>query len=188
MSTHKIPAGAIKINLRNVQQNDNFSCGPGSAMAVFAWCGVGPETLNEYRKALKTTSDHGTPSQEIVRYALALGLDATVHNGMTRAQLKQYLDEATPVILSFQAYAADSKVYDDSAINDDGHYAVAIGYDADDFFYFMDPSICGKPGFLSWEDLNKRWHDREASNELSHHLGLVIKPKHPRTELARKID
>lgn len=188
MNTREIPAGAIKVDLRNVQQNDNFSCGPGSAMAVFAWCGVGPETLNEYRAALKTTSADGTNHLEIIRYALELGLDATVKSGITREQLKRYLDEGTPVIISFQAYATDARVYDDSAINGNGHYAVAVGYDSEDFFYFMDPSIAGRHGFLSWEDLNKRWHETEAGAEFSHQMGMIIKPKKPHKALALKVD
>jgi hypothetical protein len=70
---------------------------------------------------------------------------------------------------------------------------VAIGYD-DDNVYFMDPSLTGRRGFLSWADLDKRWHENEGTvrdPEPYARLGIVIGPQgHEISYLtrARKID
>lgn len=190
MKTREIPDGAIKVNLRDVQQRDNYSCGAGAAMSVFAFYGVGPEDLEELKTALQTNNEFGTYYKNIADYAKSLGLDVSTVQEMSKQDLQKLLNENTPVILSMQAYATDEKVYDDPNSNDDGHYVVAIGYDKDDYFYFMDPSLTGRHGFLSWSDLEKRWHENEGSDklELSHHLALVIKPGKQRKFMARKVE
>lgn len=192
MKTRNMPNGAIKVDLRDVHQEaDGFSCGPAAAMPVFYWCGiVDPETLDEFRTAMKTTPENGTYYGEIIRYAKELGLDATAHHGMTKEQLKKLLDEGTPVILSMQAYASDPKSYDDPKDNSSGHFIVAVGYDKEEYFYFMDPSIVGRYGYLTWAELDKRWHENEGigKEEITDHMGIVLKPKNPVTQLARKVE
>lgn len=178
MSYREIPAGAIKVVLPAVPQPDSYSCGPTSLMSVAAYFGVGPEDLEEFKKNCKTSEEHGTYYGDLADYAKTLGLDASVEKDMTPERLKQVLDESVPVILSLQAWSGNKSDYDDPDNNDNGHFAVAVGYDAEDNFYFMDPSIWGRIGFLSWADLDKRWHENEGieGKELSHHLGIVVRP------------
>lgn len=159
-------------------------------MSVLAFCGVGPEDLEELKTALKTNSEFGTYYKNIADYAESLGLDVSTRQNLSKEDLQKLLDEGIPAILSIQAYAKDEKVYDDPNWNNDGHYVVAVGYDNEGYFYFMDPSLTGRYGFLSWSDLEKRWHENEGSDklELSHHLALVIKPKQQQKLVARKVE
>src|SRR3990167_1816064 len=141
MIERQIPGGAIKINLPEVQQPDDYSCGAAALMSVAAYYGVGPEKLEQFKAAAGTTAEHGTYYRNMENYVRSLGLDVSVKTEMTIDELKKLLDEQVPIILSIQAYADDLKVYDDPNSNADGHYVVAIGYDMEGNFYFMDPSL-----------------------------------------------
>jgi len=188
----EIPPGAIKVDLPNVFQPDDYSCGAAGFMAIAAGYGVGPDEIEEIKKALGTNPEYGTYYADIVDYALKLGLDACARNQMSKEELKQLLTARVPVMLSIQAYADDEQDYEDPENNENGHYVDAIGFDDDDNFYFMDPSLTGRVGYLPWNELDKRWHENEGSvkPELSHHLGLVIRGKQQTlvyTTRARKI-
>lgn len=178
MKTRKIPKGAIKVMLPDVQQPDDYSCGAGVFMSIASYFGVGPEELETIKLRLGTNPEHGTYYREIEKYANELGLKARVRTNMTRRQLKRLLDRGVPVIVSMQAYADDESVYADPEHNKDGHYIAAIGYDDEDVFYFMDPSIAGQRGFLPWDELKRRWHEDEGWSEPEIHqrLAIVIKP------------
>lgn len=193
MHTHNVPRGAIKIALPDVQQPDDYSCGAAALMAVAAYYGVGSERLDDFKKALGTNQQYGTYYRDMENAANLLGLSASSQQNLSKADLIKLLDEEVPVILSIQAYAADETAYDDPNHNTDGHYVVAIGYDADDNFYVMDPSLAGRRGYLSWSELDKRWHEDEGhgQSEISHHLGIVIRPNQQKPVYhtrARKID
>lgn len=104
------------------------------------------------------------------------------------------LDREIATVLDIQAWADDPADYDDPSSNKNGHYVVAIGYstsppleagvalknDADDlYFYFMDPSLLCRYGYLSWTELDKRWHDNEGSwrkAKPNWHMGIVVDP------------
>jgi predicted double-glycine peptidase len=178
MRFHRIPAGAIKIDLPDVRQPDNFSCGAGVFMSIASYNNVGPLDLEEIKEALGTNSESGTYYRRIVDYANRLGLNASVQIGMTRRQLIKLIDQRIPVILSMQAYALDPVVYKDPDHQDDGHYIAAIGYDKRDNFYFMDPSITARRGYLPWRELDKRWQENEGweVKEFYRHLGIIVRP------------
>lgn len=178
MRFRKIPAGAIKIDLPDVRQPDNFSCGAGAFMSIASHYNVGPLDIEDFKAALGTNSASGTYYRRIVEFANQLGLNASVQAGMTKRQLIKLIDRRIPVILSMQAYALDPDVYKDPDHQDDGHYIVAIGYDRHDNFYFMDPSITGRRGFLAWPELNRRWQENEGweVKEFYRHLGIVVRP------------
>jgi uncharacterized protein YvpB len=53
----------------------------------------------------------------------------------------------------------------------DGHFIVAIGYD-DQNFYFEDPSLAGRRGFIPIAEFDQRWHEDDSGHKLR--LGLVI--------------
>jgi predicted double-glycine peptidase len=193
---HEFKPSAIKIALPDVQQPDQFSCGAASLMSILAYYGAGPEDYDVLKKKLNTTEKNGTDYHQMIRFASEQGLQADAKADMKLAQLEKCLDECKPVICSIQAYA--EKVPEDKRAeayrkDDNGHYLVAIGYDADNI-YFMDPSLTGRRGFLPKAEFDARWHDNEGTTEqlrLISHLGLVIwKPAgvaaYPR--FARRID
>ena len=56
---------------------------------------------------------------------------------------------------------------------EDDHYLVAIGYDHDGV-YFEDPSLQGMRGYLSWGDLERRWHAPGPNGTELHRFGAAI--------------
>ena len=113
---------AIKIPLPDVEQPDDYSCGPSALMSICWHFGVGPQDLAHFKKKLDTDSEEGTHFKNIVRYARKLGLEVKAVANMTCAQLEQYVGEGKPVICSMQAYADRPKDYDDPNNNDNGQH------------------------------------------------------------------
>jgi predicted double-glycine peptidase len=174
---------AIKIPLPTVEQPDDYSCGAAALMSICWHFGVGPRDLKEFKSKLHTDTEEGTHFKDMVRYARTLGLEATAQPDMTCEQLEKFIAEGKPVICSMQAHADHPKDYDDPKNNDNGHYAVAIGFDKENF-YFMDPSVGRHRAFLPKKEFAKRWHDYQGTkqkHEVYQHLGIVIYPKkgHP---------
>lgn len=166
------------IDLPDIRQPDDYSCGAGALMSIACFYNVGPMEIAGFKKAMGTNPTYGTYHNDIARYANELGLNAEVRWDMTRRQLKSFLRQRVPVILSIQAWAEDESVYKDPNHNKDGHYVVACGYDPTNYFYFMEPSITGRRGVLSWRELDKRWHEDEGfeTAEVHQHLGIIVRP------------
>ena len=187
--TRGVPPSAIKVDVPGVQQRDDYSCGAAALMSVCSYFGVGPDDLEEYKKELGTNEENGTNVYEILKMARRLGLEADIHHGMTLDDLRKRLDEGAPVIVSIQAYGDPVTYYRD----DNGHYVVAVGYDESNF-YFEDPVLPGRRGFLPVKEFDRRWHDDEGTNEkpdVHAHLGVVVKRKAGeavKPPPARKID
>jgi hypothetical protein len=192
VATRRIKPGSLKCQLFGVGQEYDWDCGAGGFMALAV--DLGPQELDEFRKKLGTNPENGTYYMNIVRFGRELKLEATVLKDMERLQLCNIIDEGIPVMLSIQAYASDPAVYKDPNNNSSGHYVDAFGWeqepapnpkpegwDADEhfFFYFMDPSIKGMPGYLTWKELEQRWHENEADNgkppEVYHRLGIMFR-------------
>ena len=99
-------------------------------------------------------------------------------DGLTSLELQQILDQGRPVIVLIQAWG--NKTLDQYATDkDDGHYVVAVGYDAANF-YFMDPSTAGNYTFIPRDEFLRRWHDVDSRLVDGHevdepvtHFGLV---------------
>ena len=89
---------------------------------------------------------------------------------MTLEQLKKNIDAKKPVIVLIQAWT--EKPVDYSKDWEDGHYAVAIGYD-DKKVYFMDPSTLGNYTYVPVQQFQDRWHDTDGSEKLTH-FGMVV--------------
>lgn len=172
----KIPKGAIKVRLPAVQQRDDYSCGAATFMSIAARYGVGPDSLEQFKQKLGTNSQFGTHFSDIERFAAELGLNPRVHIGMRRRHLKRCLDKKVPVVVNLQAHSSVTSTYRDQTRNSDGHYVACVGYDADNYFYFMDPSIGGTLVFLPWKALKARWRDDQGRGkpEVYHRLGIAI--------------
>ena len=159
-----------------VRQSTGYTCGVASLLSVISYFFSADPELRWVREdklaaELGTTSD-GTNFNHIAQVARAKGLSAEVHTNMKLDELKRALDERKPVILAIQAWSDDPTGYKDD--KDSGHYVVAIGYNAVNF-YFMDPSTLGNYAFIPADELPDRWHDvyTEAGAEISV-IGLGI--------------
>ena len=149
-------------------------------MSILAYYGLPPEDYDVLKRELGTNKKNGTDYRRMVGYAKAQQLHAEAVASMTLDALDGYLDGGKPVICSIQAYAEKGSPEQRAAVyeqrNDNGHYVVAIGRDAQNY-YFMDPSLTGRRGYLTRDEFLKRWHDNEGTDarpKIIHHLGLVI--------------
>lgn len=204
----EIPDGSIYVDAPDLNQPSNYSCALAAA-SIARLYGVGPGTVEEFLEGMKTKRS-GTNAVDIARYMRTIGLDAKIAENMSKDELMDLLDEEISTILPIQAYASDSSEYDNPEIHSNGHYVASIGYSngapqvagkgrtrrakKDDYFYFMDPSLLCRYGYLSWTELDKRWHDNDGPRsrpKISWHRGIVIRPnghKPVHATLAEHID
>lgn len=188
-----IPDGAVTVELPDVRQKDGFSCGAWALMAVCRYYGVGPDDVDEFKARLGTNPERGTDHRAMVEYARRLGLDARATVGLDPGRLEAAVAARHPVIVAIQAYATNPEVYRDPRRNDDGHYVVVIGFDADNY-YLEDPSLEGCRGYLPKADFLRRWHDDAGTGghpEIVERLGLEFSPgraEGPRLKRAVRVD
>jgi predicted double-glycine peptidase len=165
-----IPAGAIKIDLPNTFQLEGYTCGPAALMAIFAYYGVGPEEEWDLETTMKIDKTGSDPAH-IIRAVKRYGLAFEESRPMRVARLCELLDRGRPVMIMVQAWGErDSYAKRWS----DGHWIVAIGHDREGV-YFEDPALYRTRGFLSFEELETRWHDIEGPQRRKvEHYGIAI--------------
>jgi predicted double-glycine peptidase len=88
---------------------------------------------------------------------------------MTADGLKEYLEKGTPVILLIQAWG-DPATYDQ---NESGHYVIAIGYNEEELIV-EDPALRLVRGFITWDELESRWHSYGDGDKIYDHWGMAI--------------
>lgn len=165
------------------RQATGYTCGVAALQAVLAYYGIAVRE-DRLAAALQADPEQGTNYHNMVAYAQAQGLRAEAHVGISLATLEQLLDAGQPVIVALQAWADEPAGYADQW--DDGHYAVAVGYDAARV-YFMDPSTLGNYTFISKAEFLVRWHDQyleQGEPVQLVHFGLVIAGAQPRHDPA----
>ncbi|MBI4678438.1 MAG: C39 family peptidase [Elusimicrobia bacterium] len=177
--------GLKLIRVPKTRQATDYTCGVAALQSVLGWFGMDLRE-DELAKELKPDPQEGTDFRRMAKAAEARGLAVSVRKDATLSELRAALDQGKPAILSVQAWAgspgaegprAGGKV--DYAVDwKNGHYVVAIGYDAKDF-YFMDPSLLGHYGAIPAAELPARWHDEESPGERIQHLMLVFSKKAP---------
>jgi predicted double-glycine peptidase len=151
------------------RQGKDYTCGVAALQSVLHYYG------EEFREddlieKLQPTREEGTRYTRMADFARSLNFHVEIFTGMTVADLKKWIDEKRPVIVSIQAWAERPVNY--SGDWDDGHYVVAVGYDRENI-YFMDPSILGNYGYISIGEFMKRWHDRDNKKILDQ-FGMII--------------
>lgn len=87
---------------------------------------------------------------------------------LSLASLKKNIDHQHPVIVLLQAWG-DQSSYEEEW--EDGHYAIAIGYDHRNI-YFMDPSS-NKYAFIGQKEFETRWHDKDSKHKLKN-FGIIL--------------
>lgn len=189
MATHfwKIPKGAIRIPLPDTSQDTDFSCGACSLLSICIYYGVGPV---EERIVVRDSgmSDRGANPEHLLRAAKQYGLSTEEVQPMTVSRLLEMVERGRPVVCMLQAWG-DRKQYRD--VWDNGHWVVAIGWDKEGI-YFEDPSIDEARGYLTYAEMEDRWHDVGKYNKHMPQYGLVVwhakeAPKGRQVEWARRI-
>lgn len=121
-------------------------------------------------KELKADPASGTSYRAMADFARLKGYRVEVRTGMSMDDVRGFIDEGVPVIVLIQAWAEFPVDY--SKDWEDGHYAVAIGYDRE-AVYFMDPSTLGNYTYLANREFLDRWHDEDKGERLTR-FGLII--------------
>lgn len=134
------------------RQSTSYNCGPAVIQSVLAYYGINYRE-DELAKALGTTEKVGTSSSSIIGLFINLGLSVDARQ-MTIDDLRHAVDNKIPTILCIQAWPyTEGKL-----IND--HYVVLVGYDKN-IFTFEDPSLLGVLGYLTEDELLKRWNSSD---------------------------
>jgi ABC-type bacteriocin/lantibiotic exporter with double-glycine peptidase domain len=169
-ASRRVPPGAIRVQLPCVVQRKDHTCGAAAILAVSRYHGVGPATEREVVRDMGFGRDGSDPAH-LLRALRRYRLNHAEHRGMTDAELRARLDRRQPVIMMLQAWG-DVHSYRHAWL--DGHWIVAIGYDACGI-YVEDPVIERARGFLSWSALAERWHDIEGrTRRRVHRYGLAV--------------
>lgn len=166
-----------RIPIPDIRQKSGYTCGPAALSAIFSYWG---EFVDEGELALELGSDPigGTPPDRLKKAAASRGYRTVWHEDMSNHELKAYLEDGRPVIITVQAWASTPA----ELAGDSGHYVIAIDYD-DVNVYFEDPALDDSRGYIPWAELEQRWHDKDMLGRPYNRLGLAIwKDEQPVTE------
>jgi ABC-type bacteriocin/lantibiotic exporter with double-glycine peptidase domain len=162
------------------RQTYEYDCGAKALQAVLEYYGI---DVSEGKIInLAKTTKKGTSPKSVVnvikRYKLKFK-----EGQLTISQIKKYLDKRIPVIILLQAWT-EKKKFDWEKDWTDGHYVVAVGYGKNKV-YFEDPYSVLRT-YLTYKELNKRWHDKEDRKEYVHY-GIAVYGKKPKFNPNKKI-
>jgi hypothetical protein len=172
---HPISPGAIRAPVPDIAHVTDSSSGLSALMVVCKYFGVGPEDEEKYAVDL-SLDGIGPDPDRLVSAARRYGLTVDVRCPMSVAELQCFLDELKPVILLVQAWGEEEDETPRSGYADvweDDHYLVAIGHDGAGV-YFEDPSLQGVRGYLSFGELEERWHARGPNLTKLHRFGVAM--------------
>jgi predicted double-glycine peptidase len=174
------PSGKLVelVRLPGVRQATGYTCGTAATESILQYYGRSDLGEKELAKHMGSSWKSGTPPGRIARTLRHHGLAAILRTNMTPSALKSELRMGRPVIVDLQAWSEKPRTLDEYARDRvDGHYVVAIGFDQQ-HVYFMDPSIGGARGKLTFAELMPRWHDTDAKNRPRfNRLGIVVKAR-----------
>lgn len=166
-----------RIPLPDISQQHGYTCGPAVLSTIFRYWG---EYVDESTLAEELMSDPigGTSPEQLNKAAKQRGFRTIWREYMTNQELIHYLNTGRPVIITVQAWATTPA----ELAGDSGHYVIAIDYD-DDNVYFEDPALNGCRGYIPWDELDSRWHDKDKTGKPYNRFGLVVwKDTKPVTE------
>lgn len=168
-ATHLIPFPQFR-------QSTEWSCGATTLQMVLAYYGIDSRE-ERLRKHAGTTPKRGTTAGGLQRVVREHGLRFAAKQQMTASEVQQYIQKKIPVILLLQAWTKKKNV---NWRNDwkDGHYVVAIGYNARHMI-FADPASIHRT-ILTYPELEQRWHDIDAGKTTYDHFGIAVYGKKSR--------
>ena len=157
------------LDFPELKQTFKYDCGASALESIFSYYGL--DILEEeIIKIAKTTEKTGTPVLEIIKTINHFGLKPKLKY-LTIKDLKRLVSRKIPVILRIQAWA-DNKNIEWKNSWKNGHYVVAVGYDKNKI-YFEDPwSI--KRTYLTFKELDDRWHDIDIDGKKYCNCGIFI--------------
>ena len=168
----------VELDFPDLRQEFNYDCGVTCFQQVLIYYGI-EKREDELIKLLSTEKtsiiEHGTKLSKMIEVAKYYGLEAEILRNSSIKKIKELLDEKIPSILLLQAwrdYSVDNLDWEKDY--HDGHFVVAVGYN-DTRIFFEDPSSVVRT-YLTYEELEKRWHDVDDNNKTkNHHVAVVIR-------------
>ena len=166
----------------DLRQFSNYDCGANAIQSVLAYYGL---NVREDRivKIAGSTAKIGTEPEGFEKVARKFGFSYKIEQ-ITVSDLKKSIDNKQPIILLLQAYP-DKKGVNLAKTWCTGHYAVVIGYDSKRI-YFEDPSSMCRT-YLSYKELDKRWHDKDTFGKKFEHVGIIFAGKKPKYNPAKAV-
>ncbi len=157
-----------------------YDCGANSLVAVLAYYGFNVRE-KDIMDVAGTTIRYGTSIKGIIKVVKKFGL--RYKSGEIDVDtLKYYIHKKKyPVIIALQAWKKEDYDIDWKKEWRYGHYVIPIGYDKK-HIYFEDPSFIGRT-YLSYDELEERWHDMGRDKKKLYKWGIVIYGKKPRYRL-----
>lgn len=174
---------AIWIDLPNVVQRHDHTCGAACLLAVAVYYGAGAPTEAELVQAMGF-DERGSDPAHLLAGAAYCRLEVQEYRPMSDTDLRACLDAHRAVVLMLQAWGGRRSYADHWT---DGHWVVAIGYDRRGVFV-EDPMLECVRGFVTWTDLGERWHDVEGpSDERVERYGVAMwRPRVRSSRYARR--
>lgn len=164
------------LDFPEVRQATDHTCGCSALQGVLYY--YGKELREDILAQKLQTTEEGTDIHAIAAFAKKEGFSVDMRT-MSIDDIKQYINDAIPVIVDIQAWSGHRhpQYRSDYA---DGHYVVVIGYD-EERFIIEDPSLINR-GYLLFSEFLERWHDSIDGGRANHisHLGIAIYGKPPR--------
>ena len=126
-------------------------------------------------KELNVSNATGTEEADIVNFLNAKGFRVWMTYDMTVDSLMNFIDTEIPVVLIIQAWSRSKREDKYESFANYGHYVLAIGHD-DNRVIFMDSGLpFGSYGYLTKEELEKRWY-YVSEDKRRLRVGIVVEP------------
>jgi len=155
-----------------LRQSYSYDCGASVLQSVLFYYGYEIRE-SDLIKELNVDPNIGAEPADVIRVLQKYGLTPIEKMNMSISELKAYIDQGTPVMMMVQAWP-DTPV-DWNEEWDWAHWVVAIGYD-DKRIYFEDPAS-PKRTYLTYDELEARWHAYVDQENKSYHYGIAIHGK-----------
>jgi hypothetical protein len=172
------------------RQMNHYDCGRELAYAMLEYYEI-HESFDDFCKRIHT-DQVGTPVQSIIDALNSYGLEAKLAEPMSLDELKKSIDQDIPVMLMLPAHAPEGTDY--TKTEEYGHFVGALKYyNYDDplcpqelrvskeeggVVVFEDPYAPNKM-YMTYRELERRWHDIDTDNRLTTHLAIVVKGPKP---------
>lgn len=166
----------IELDFPELRQVYNYDCGVSCLQQVLIYYGIEKredELINLLDSKRTSIIEHGTKLSKMVEVAEYYGLEAEVIRNAKIKDIKKLIDKGIPPILLMQAWR-DFSVDNLDWLKDfkDGHYVVAVGYN-DNLIFFEDPASIVRT-YLTYNELEKRWHDVDDNNKTKNYGVAVV--------------
>jgi hypothetical protein len=170
------------VQVPDIRQNDDYSCGACAAMSVGKYYNVGPNTIDEWKKALGTDKAKSTDPKQICSFLESLGLQCVEKHGMKIKDLCYYTKLRIPVICCIQEWG-DPKIKNPASY---GHYVIVV-WVGHGYVFVQDPSIDnvmqGEGGdnaegkmMITCDEWMADWFDDGLDDEKYERFGIAVFP------------